>query len=146
MCWKHLLEKVVKASGSQKAVAEQLGYSPTTISMVLSGTYPGSTAAIEEKILHIYGGKKMQDVPEGYMQNGVGHLVRIESILRRNFTCDSAITIFTKIWVNALSHLCSQVDNRIFRCLPVNFRKHHIWLCFCKISCACNGWQLSRIT
>ena len=80
MYWKQLLEKAVKACGSQAAVAERLGYSPSTICMVLSGSYPGSTAAIEEKVLHIYGGKKMQEIPEGYMQNGVGHLVRIETI------------------------------------------------------------------
>ena len=80
MRWRRLLEKAVLARGSQAAVAREIGYSPAAVSMALAGSYPGDTAAIEQKLYEIYGGKKMQEIPEGYMQNGVGHLVRIENI------------------------------------------------------------------
>ncbi len=81
MNWTELLRKAVIAEGSQAAVAMKLGYSPSAVSQVLSGSYIGSTEAIREKVLIIYGGKTMeQTVPEGYMRNAVGHLVPIESI------------------------------------------------------------------
>ena len=80
MRWRRLLEKAVLARGSQAAVAREIGYSPSAVSMALAGTYPGDTAAIEQKLYEIYGGKKMQEIPEGYMENGVGNLVRIEKI------------------------------------------------------------------
>jgi len=78
--WAALLRKAVMAEGSQTRVAQRLGYSPATLSMVLAGTYPADTTTIEEKVLEIYGGKNMQEIPNGYMKNAVGHLVPIESI------------------------------------------------------------------
>lgn len=80
MGWRELLRKAVVVAGSQKEVSRQIGYSPATISMVLSGTYNGNGEAIGQKIMEIYGGKTMQDVPNGYMMNRVGHLVPIEAI------------------------------------------------------------------
>lgn len=81
MHWRNLLQKAIIAEGSQAKVAAQLGYSPATISLALAGSYTGNNTALGEKILHIYGGKSMQQhVPPGYMMNGVGHLVPIESI------------------------------------------------------------------
>ncbi|MHB1060034.1 MAG: DUF3164 family protein [Rhodanobacter sp.] len=82
MDWLSLLRKAVRIEGGQAAVARKLDYSSTTISLVMSGNYNGSTDAIRDKVLEIYGGKTMQDkpVPEGYMRNGVGNLVPIESI------------------------------------------------------------------
>jgi hypothetical protein len=80
MEWTALLRRAVLAEGSQGKVAGRLGYSPTTLSMVLSGTYQADTAAIEEKVMEIYGGQNMQEVPSGYMRNAVGHLVPIESV------------------------------------------------------------------
>lgn len=81
MDWRNLLRKAIIAEGSQAKVAAKLGYSPATISLALSGSYTGDNNALGEKILHIYGGKTMQQqVPIGYMMNGVGHLVPIETI------------------------------------------------------------------
>ena len=78
--WMLLLKKAIFAAGSQAAVAERIGYSPATLSMVLKGTYPGDTGSLGEKVNEIYGGKAMTYIPEGYMQNAIGHLVPIESI------------------------------------------------------------------
>lgn len=81
MEWLNLLRKAIIAEGSQKKVAETLGYSPATISMIIAGTYGADSTAIGLKVMEIYGGKKMQqEVPQGYMMNGIGHLVPIESI------------------------------------------------------------------
>ncbi|MBA3007153.1 DUF3164 family protein [Patescibacteria group bacterium] len=80
MDWRKLLRKAIFAEGSQGKVAKALGYSPATISQTVAGIYPGDTAGIAQKVMEIYGGKIMQEVPSGYMVNGVGHLVPIESI------------------------------------------------------------------
>ncbi len=80
MDWRKLLNKAIVADGSQGKVAKALGYSPATISQTVAGIYPGDTAGIAQKVMEIYGGKTMQEVPAGYMVNGVGHLVHIESI------------------------------------------------------------------
>lgn len=81
MNWRDLLRKAILAEGSQSKVAAKLGYSPATVSMALAGSYSGDNAALGQKIMEVYGGKAMQqDIPDGYMMNGVGHLVPIESI------------------------------------------------------------------
>lgn len=80
MEWMSLLRKAVVAEGGQCRVAARLGYSPGTLSMVLSGTYPADTTGIKDKVMEVYGGMKMQEVPSGYMRNAVGHLVPIESV------------------------------------------------------------------
>ncbi len=80
MEWRELLRKAIVVEGSQAEVGRKIGYSPAAISMAMAGTYPGGAEAIGQKVMEIYGGKTMQDVPSGYMMNGVGHLVPIESI------------------------------------------------------------------
>lgn len=81
MTWNELLRKAVLAEGSQASVAARIGYSPAAISQAISGNYNGSTEAIAQAVLATYGGKAMQQtIPDGYMQNAVGHLVPIESI------------------------------------------------------------------
>ena len=77
---KMLLKKAVFVEGSQAAVAARIDYSPATLSMVLNGTYPGDMGSLGEKVNEIYGGKAMTYIPEGYMQNAIGHLVPVESI------------------------------------------------------------------
>jgi len=79
MGWRELLDKAITAEGSQSAVAEKIGYSRSALCQVVAGTYP-ATDAIKGKILEIYGGKSMQQIPDGYMRNAIGHLVPIESI------------------------------------------------------------------
>jgi len=44
------------ATHTQARVAKQLGYSSTTISQVLSGTYAGDSATVLEKVEEIFGG------------------------------------------------------------------------------------------
>ncbi|MBU4273990.1 MAG: DUF3164 family protein [Planctomycetes bacterium] len=97
MAWFSLLRKAVQAEGGQAAVGRKLGYSAATISLVLGGNYNGSTDAIRDKVLVIYGGKTMQEtpVPEGYMRNGMGSMVPIERIkeidlVRDKFVLDVA--------------------------------------------------------
>lgn len=82
MGWLALLKKAVETAGSQAAVAAKLGYSPGTISLVLNNKYIGDLAAFKAKVLKVYGGSEMQEkqVPEGYMENGQGHLVPVESV------------------------------------------------------------------
>lgn len=80
MEWRALLHKAVKAEGSQASVARKLDYSPATLSMVMAGSYSGNIAAIQDKVMEVYGGKNMQAVPDGYMMNAIGHLVPIEGI------------------------------------------------------------------
>ncbi|MDG4475411.1 DUF3164 family protein [Thiovibrio frasassiensis] len=82
MDWLSLLRKAVEVEGGQAAVGRKIDYSAPTISQVLGGTYNGSTDAIRDKVLAIYGGRTLdtKPVPEGYMKNGVGNLVPIESI------------------------------------------------------------------
>lgn len=93
MDWLSLLRKAVIAEGGQAAVGRKIGYSGPTISQVLGGTYNGSTDAIRDKVLEIYGGKTMQDkpVPEGYKRNAVGNLVPIERIKEIDLTRDEFV-------------------------------------------------------
>lgn len=37
-------------TGSQKAVAAQIGYSPTVVNQVLKGVYPGDHGAVEQAV------------------------------------------------------------------------------------------------
>jgi hypothetical protein len=82
MDWRKLLRRAILVEGSQSKVAIKLGYSPATISQTVAGIYPGDTAGIAKKVMEVYGGKlmNMKEVPSGYMVNGIGHLVPIESI------------------------------------------------------------------
>ena len=93
MDWLSLLRKAVRVEGGQAAVGRKIDYSGTTVSQVLGGTYNGSTDAIRDKVLEIYGGKTMQDkpVPEGYKRNAVGNLVPIENIREIDLTRDEFV-------------------------------------------------------
>lgn len=52
--WFALLVRETEKS-SCRAVADKLGYSLTSISLVLSGKYNGGTGKIAEKVLKVYG-------------------------------------------------------------------------------------------
>ncbi|KAB2888873.1 MAG: helix-turn-helix domain-containing protein [Desulfobulbaceae bacterium] len=53
MEWTELLRRAVAAEGSQGKVADSLGYSRTTLSMVLAGSYPADTTAIRDKVMEV---------------------------------------------------------------------------------------------
>jgi Protein of unknown function (DUF3164) len=91
MSWSALLVKAVRVEGSQSKVAIALDYSPATISMALAGTYKGDREKLGEKIMEVYGGKVMQEVPNGYMMNRVGHLVPLETIDEFDLSCDEFV-------------------------------------------------------
>ena len=52
--WFDILKKEV-AKSSQHAVADKLGYSLTSINLVLNGKYNGGTGRIAEKVVRVYG-------------------------------------------------------------------------------------------
>ncbi len=52
--WMHILQQQA-ASRSRADVARELGVSPSTISLVLAGKYPASTAGIEARVMALYG-------------------------------------------------------------------------------------------
>ena len=52
--WMQLLREAVNAS-SQTAVAGRLGVSRTTVSLVLSGKYPGKTDRVADRVLRAFG-------------------------------------------------------------------------------------------
>ena len=54
-----LLKKQVELS-TQSAVAARLGYSPTTISQVLSGVYGGGTENVLNRVEEVYGTSTVQ--------------------------------------------------------------------------------------
>ena len=55
MTWLELLTKAVSDHPRKKAgVADDLGISRTTVSLVLSGNYPAKTDKIEAKVLELY--------------------------------------------------------------------------------------------
>lgn len=89
-----LLRKAILVEGSQAAVAAKLKYSPATISRVLAGNYDGDMAAIFSAIATTYGGRTMEQtpaIPDGYMQNSLGHLVPIESIKEVDLLRDEVV-------------------------------------------------------
>lgn len=54
--WLDILHRQVSYKG-QATVAAELGISATTLSLVLRDRYPASTAAIERKVMALYGGE-----------------------------------------------------------------------------------------
>lgn len=74
MDWINLLRKAVQAEGSQAAVAGRLGYSPATVSRVMSGSYTGDTDKIAARVIEEYGEGQMQQIPEGYIADRQGCL------------------------------------------------------------------------
>lgn len=51
--WFLLLKEKIKTLGVRKA-ASQLGYSPTAVSLVLSGKYKGGTSKMEEAVIKTF--------------------------------------------------------------------------------------------
>lgn len=47
--WKHILQDACKQS-TQRSVANKIGYSATTINLVLRGTYKGDIRAVENAV------------------------------------------------------------------------------------------------
>jgi len=60
--WLEILRRQT-ANKSTAAVARELGVSPTTISLVLSGKYGASTDRIERRVMRIYGAGDGIDCP-----------------------------------------------------------------------------------
>jgi hypothetical protein len=52
--WIEILRKEVEAK-SPKIVAAEIGYSRTTVDLVLKGTYTGSLDKVKERVMAIYG-------------------------------------------------------------------------------------------
>jgi len=52
--WMRMLREAVDAS-SQTAVAERLGVSRTTVSLVLADKYPGKTDRVADRVLRVFG-------------------------------------------------------------------------------------------
>lgn len=52
--WLDILRTEVKAKGSVAAVARELGYARTSISLALSGKYPGGTDKLKAKVIATY--------------------------------------------------------------------------------------------
>ena len=77
--WNELLSAAIAAHG-QAEVARRLNLDDSTISLASRGKYPASTDNIEAKVLEVFGGEQTPEIPVGYKQNAVGHLVRIETI------------------------------------------------------------------
>lgn len=51
--WFGILEREVKLS-SRRKVAEKIGYSQTTVSLILNGKYAGKTDAVAHKVMLVY--------------------------------------------------------------------------------------------
>lgn len=72
-------KKIVDATG-QAEVARLIGVSSATINMVYHGKYGASPDAIIKAAIEKTGGKKVKEIPEGFMEDGQGRLVRIENV------------------------------------------------------------------
>ena len=57
--WKELLKAAVERHGYRKT-AEMLHISKTTISLILNDKYPADTTRIEERVLVIFGGERIE--------------------------------------------------------------------------------------
>ncbi len=55
-----MLREAVAREGSQAKVAQRLGYSSTTISQALSGTYGGSLDALLAAVEEVYGTQEIE--------------------------------------------------------------------------------------
>lgn len=61
--WMEILRRQVDAKGAS-VVAREMGISPSTVSLVLSGKYGASTARIERLVMQIYGDGEGINCPE----------------------------------------------------------------------------------
>ncbi len=93
MSWTRLLHQAVAAEGSMTAVARKLGYSTSTISRIMAGTYAADTGAVASKVTEIYGSftTMNENIPDGYKKNGLGHLVPIEAIKEEDLARDEFV-------------------------------------------------------
>ena len=93
-CWRILFMEKYKAKGPSQ-MGREMGYDKSTLCQVAKGTYKGSTNAIAVKVVEVYGmmdEKPLEDdVPKGYMRNGVGHLVPLENITEADLLRDQLV-------------------------------------------------------
>lgn len=61
--WIDVLRNAITAS-SQAKVAKLLGYSHTTVSLVLSGKYAGKTDRVAARVMHVFGQVKCKHTAE----------------------------------------------------------------------------------
>lgn len=54
MNWLNLLQEQVDRAGSIQAVADELDYSRTSVSLALKGHYPGKTDKLRAKVISTY--------------------------------------------------------------------------------------------
>lgn len=54
MDWKVILQREVDHKGAVK-VGQEIGYSRTTVDLVLKGTYAGTTDKVKKTVMNIYG-------------------------------------------------------------------------------------------
>ena len=97
-----LLRKAMLAEGPT-TVAARIGCAPSELARVVHGDIDGQTGselgreesnieAVMGAVSTIYGGKRnMQNIPEGYKRNAVGHLVPIESIKEEDLARDQFV-------------------------------------------------------
>lgn len=92
--WQLLFKGKYKELGPSQ-MGRDLGYDKSTLCQVAKGTYKGSTNRIAVKVMEVYGVDENQakdnGVPEGYMRNGVGHLVPIETINQGDLLRDQLV-------------------------------------------------------
>ena len=92
-CWRILFMEMYEAKGPSR-MGREMGYDKSTLCQVAKGTYKGSTNAIAVKVMEVYGmdeKPKEDDVPEGYMRNGVGNLVPFENINEADLLRDQLV-------------------------------------------------------
>jgi len=85
--------KIVDQVG-QAEVARRTGLSAATINQVYHDKYSASDDAVStviNTVLEKVGGEKVVQIPAGYMANGQGHLVRIESISEVDMARDELV-------------------------------------------------------
>ena len=91
-----LLRKAMLAEGPT-TVAARIGCAPSELARVVHGDIVGQEGhtnieAVMGAVSTIYGGKRnMQNIPEGYKRNAVGHLVPIESIKEEDLARDQFV-------------------------------------------------------
>lgn len=96
-----LLRKAMLAEGPT-TVAARIGCAPSELARVVHGDIVGASEpragghtnieAVMGAVSTIYGGKRhMQNIPEGYKRNAVGHLVPIESIKEEDLARDQFV-------------------------------------------------------
>lgn len=70
MNWRQILDDAV-AGSSVTAVAARLGVSRTSVSLLMSGKYPGGTERMEARIVEVYGPMRACPVYGGKVNDGI---------------------------------------------------------------------------